>query len=149
MTETAEPRELVQLDRGECLRLLAGGLVGRVVFTDAAMPAAQPVNYVLDGEEIIFRTAGGSKLAATARRTVVAFQADEINTGTHTGWDVLGVGEAYEVTNLDRLAGLVDRQPAPWAPGHIAHTIAIPLQRLTGRRVSADDRPHIDRGNGS
>jgi uncharacterized protein len=125
--------ELVELDEAECLRLLAECEIGRVVFTDAALPAAQPVTYLLDGEEVVFRTGGGSKLAAATRGAVVAFQADEIDTRTRTGWTVLGVGETYEVLVPRRLAELAERMPEPWAPNSTAHTIAIPLQRLTGR----------------
>ncbi|WP_214364412.1 pyridoxamine 5'-phosphate oxidase family protein [Pseudonocardia sp. H11422] len=135
----AKAAELVELDRGECLRLLARGVIGRVVFTDAALPAAQPVNYILDGQEIIFRTSGGSKLGAAARHAVLAFQVDAINGPTLTGWSVLGVGEAYEVTDPDRLAELAQRPPVPWVPADTAHTIAIPLQRLTGRRLRCTD----------
>jgi hypothetical protein len=50
---------------------------------------------------------------------------------------VLGVGEAYEVIVPDRLAELAARLPMPWAPNRTAHTIAIPLQRLTGLRLVA------------
>jgi hypothetical protein len=127
--------DLVELDEAECLRLLAGGMIGRVVFTDSALPAAQPVTYLLDGEEVLFRTGGGGKLAAAARGAVVAFQVDEIDPSTRTGWTVLGVGEAYEVLVPRRLAELAERMPAPWAPGRTAHTIAVPLQKLTGRRL--------------
>ena len=127
--------DLVELDEAECLRLLASGMIGRVVFTDSALPAAQPVTYLLDGEEVLFRTGGGGKLAAAARGAVVAFQVDEIDPSTRTGWTVLGVGEAYEVLVPRRLAELADRMPVPWAPGRTAHTIAVPLQRLTGRRL--------------
>lgn len=127
--------ELVELDEAECLRLLAGSEIGRVVFTDAALPAAQPVTYLLDGEEIVFRTGGGSKLAAAIRGAVVAFQVDEIDAERRIGWTVLGVGEAYEVVVPDRLADLAERMPVPWAPDHTAHTIAVPLQRLSGRRL--------------
>ena len=42
--------ELTELDRADCLLLLASGTVGRVVFTDAAMPAAHPVTDRLDGD---------------------------------------------------------------------------------------------------
>jgi nitroimidazol reductase NimA-like FMN-containing flavoprotein (pyridoxamine 5'-phosphate oxidase superfamily) len=133
--DRAELVELLDLDRDECLRLLAESEIGRVVFTDAALPAAQPVNYLLDGEEVVFRTGGGSKLAAGTRNAVVAFQVDEIDNTTRSGWAVLGVGEAYEVTVPERLADLAERMPAPWAPDRTAHTIAIPLRRLTGRRL--------------
>jgi nitroimidazol reductase NimA-like FMN-containing flavoprotein (pyridoxamine 5'-phosphate oxidase superfamily) len=127
--------ELVELDEAECLRLLAGHEIGRVVFTEAALPAAQPVTYLLDEEEIVFRTGGGSRLAAATRNAVVAFQVDRIDPDTRTGWTVLGVGQAYEVVVPERLADLAERIPAPWAPHRTTHTIAIPLQRLSGRRL--------------
>ena len=133
MTTTVE---LDELGHDECLRLLARAAIGRVVFTERALPAAQPVTFLLDGEEVVFRTAGGSKLAAATLHAVVAFQADDIDVATRTGWSVLGIGEAYEVVVPRRLAELADRLPDPWAPGRTAHTIAIPLQRLTGRRLS-------------
>ena len=97
--QTGGGGELVELTRSECLRLLAGDVIGRVVFTDSALPTVQPVNYVLDDEEIIFRTANGSKLAAATRNAVVAFQLDHFDTTTRSGWSVLGVGEAYEVVD--------------------------------------------------
>jgi nitroimidazol reductase NimA-like FMN-containing flavoprotein (pyridoxamine 5'-phosphate oxidase superfamily) len=126
--------ELVELERSECLSLLAQGEVGRVVLTEAAMPAAHPVNYILDGEEILFRTGGGRYWKA-ARLAVVGFQADDIDPRTRTGWSVLGVGHAHEVVDPERLATLADTLPEAWAPGRSAHVIAIPLQHLTGRRL--------------
>lgn len=135
MTEPigASGRELVALDRCECLRLLATGVVGRVVYTEAALPAALPVNYLLDGEEIVFRTGDGGKFAAATRNTVIAFEADEIDLRTRTGWSVLGVGRAYEVIDPARLTDLAERAPEPWPPHRTGHTIALPMQRLTGR----------------
>lgn len=129
--------ELVELTRSECLRLLAGGAIGRVIFTDRALPSVQPVNYVLDNEEIVFRTANGSKLAAASRNAVVAFQIDQFDPATRSGWSVLGVGEAYEVVDPARLVELADLQPDPWVRDRDAHTLCIPLGILTGRRISA------------
>jgi hypothetical protein len=43
----------------------------------------------------------------------------------------------------DRLAELAERMPAPWAPHRTAHTIAIPLQRLSGRRLVVVPSPDI------
>jgi uncharacterized protein len=121
------------IDRPGCLDLLASSQIGRVVYTEKAMPAAHPVNYLLDGEEIVFRTGGGAKLAAAARGAVVGFQADDINLERRSGWSVLGVGEAYEIVDPDRLSALADRLPTPWVSGRTGHCISIPLQRLTGR----------------
>ena len=125
--------ELTQLGREECLRLLGGTVVGRVVFTEGALPAAHPVAYLLDGEEAVFCTADGGKLAAATLNHVVAFEVDEIDVANRTGWSVLGVGAAYEVTDPPRLADLAARMPAPWTSIGNGHTVAIPLQRLTGR----------------
>jgi len=131
-----------ELRREECLQLLAAGSVGRVVFTDAAMPAASPVTYLLDGEEVVFRTAGGSRLALATVDHVVGFQADEIDLSGKTGWSVLGIGEAYRVTDHDRLLTLAVHIPPAWVPLSGDETIAVPLQLLTGRRLSpADLRP--------
>jgi nitroimidazol reductase NimA-like FMN-containing flavoprotein (pyridoxamine 5'-phosphate oxidase superfamily) len=127
--------EQVELTPVECLHLLDGPVIGRVIFTDAAMPAAQPVTFLLDGAEVVFRTRNGSKLAAASRNAVVGFEVDEIDTATRTGWSVLGIGEAYEILDPARLDDLAVRAPDPWAPGQDAHTISIPLQRLTGRRL--------------
>jgi nitroimidazol reductase NimA-like FMN-containing flavoprotein (pyridoxamine 5'-phosphate oxidase superfamily) len=127
--------QLIELSRAECLALLGTAMIGRVIFTDQALPAAQPVNFLLDGEEVVFRTANGSKLAAATRHAVVGFQVDEIDARARTGWSVLGVGEAYEVVQPDRLAELAERQPDPWVDDHDAHTISISLQMLSGRRL--------------
>ena len=136
--DTREGGELVELTRSECLGLLADGLIGRVVFTDHALPTVQPVNYLLDGEEIIFRTANGSKLAAATRNAVVAFQLDEFDMITRSGWSVLGVGEAYEVVDPARLTELADLQTDPWVCGHDVHTLSIPLTIISGRRLTAE-----------
>jgi nitroimidazol reductase NimA-like FMN-containing flavoprotein (pyridoxamine 5'-phosphate oxidase superfamily) len=130
--------ELMDLRREDCLRLLAEGVVGRVVYSDAALPAAHPVTYYLDRDEVVFRAGLGGNLAAAARHQVVGFEIDAYDPSTRTGWSVLGVGVAYEVTDPDRLAALADRMPAPWAPDRAEHTIAVPLQQLSGRRLAPE-----------
>jgi hypothetical protein len=127
---------LSEIDRTGCLRLLASAQIGRVIYTEAAMPAAHPVNFLLDTEEVVFRTGDGAKLAAAARGIVVGFEADEIDVERRSGWSVLGVGEAYEILDPARIADLGNRLPVPWTPGRTGHCISIPLQRLTGRWLS-------------
>src|SRR5690606_37721252 len=73
------------LSPAECVELLATTPIGRVVFTDHALPAVQPVNFVLDGMTVVMRTTAGSKLAVAARNTVVAFETDEFDPVTRTG----------------------------------------------------------------
>ena len=88
-------RGLEPLTYRSCLELLTGARIGRVVYTSAAMPAAQPVTYRIDGDDIIFRTDRGSALDLAAGDAVVAFEADNIDVDTQDGWSVLAVGHAH------------------------------------------------------
>ena len=129
-----EGRDLEPLDREACLQLLAGGGIGRVVFTDAAMPAAQPISFQLVDEEVIFRTVAGSKLGKAVRGAVVAFETDEIDARTCSGWSVLAVGRADAVRDPVRLEQLGRTRPEHWGPLRAGQVIAISLHSLHGRR---------------
>lgn len=128
--------ELRTLERAECLDLLARRNIGRVVFTDAAMPAAFPVNYRLVDTEVIFRVAPGGRLARATKDKVIAFEVDDIDARTHTGWSVLGVGEAYEIVDQERLRRLASEVPRPWLTRPSARMMALPLRVLSGRRLA-------------
>ncbi|HTK63415.1 MAG TPA: pyridoxamine 5'-phosphate oxidase family protein [Pseudonocardia sp.] len=131
-----ELTNLLTFTRAQCLQLLADGDVGRVVFAMGAMPAIQPVNYVLIGHEVFFRTANGAKLAAATRNSVVAFEIDEIDRQDRRGWSVVGVGPCREVTDATELAGATPHLPEPWISDHTGHTIAIELEQISGRRIT-------------
>lgn len=123
------------LPPGECLSLLATAPVGRIVFTDGALPAIQPVNFIVDGGDVIIRTTAGSKLAAAACQTVVAFEADEFDAARRTGWSVVIVGRARAVTRDDELARLRSLPLRAWAPGRRDRYIAITPRLTSGRRI--------------
>lgn len=123
------------LDRRECLALLAGTYVGRIVFTLDALPAVQPVNYVLDGDAIVIRSAPGSKLTAATRHAVVAFEIDEIDLDSHGGWSVTAVGRAEEVIDAEERRRLSLLPLRPWAPGERHHFIRIRPELINGRRI--------------
>ncbi|MEU9890985.1 pyridoxamine 5'-phosphate oxidase family protein [Sphaerisporangium sp. NPDC051017] len=126
---------LLVLTRAECLHLLSSTPVGRIVFTDRALPTVQPVNYHLYGETIVIRTAGGSKLAAATRNAVVAFEADQIEVATRTGWSVTVVGHARAVTEPQEIERLDALPLIRWAPGGQDHFIVIQAEQVSGRRL--------------
>ncbi|MBA9005244.1 pyridoxamine 5'-phosphate oxidase family protein [Thermomonospora cellulosilytica] len=123
----------------ECLSLLAQAPIGRIVFTDRALPAIQLVNFVLDDGEVIIRTGEGSKLAAAARNAIVAFEADDYDPVTRTGWSVVLVGASRVVTNAAELARLRTLPLEPWAPGPRDDFIRIRAGLLSGRRIRRGD----------
>ncbi|MFI6483552.1 pyridoxamine 5'-phosphate oxidase family protein [Nonomuraea sp. NPDC050663] len=125
------------LSRPECLELLSTVRIGRIVFTDRALPAVQPVTYLLDGQAIVIRTAQGSKLAAATRQAVVAFEADEFDADERTGWSVTAVGHARAVLEPGELARLAGLPLRAWAPGGRDHYITVTIEQVTGRRITA------------
>lgn len=121
--------------RAESLELMASVPIGRVVFTDRALPAVQPVNFVLDGADVVFRTTPGSKLAAATRGAIVAFEADDFDSDKRTGWSVTIIGRARRVLDPEERA-VVERLPLDsWAPGPRDHYVRIEAGLVVGRRL--------------
>jgi len=126
---------LTELDEDECSALLRGNHTGRVAFVSGERPVILPVNYVLDGELIVFRTAPGQKLAEIPMRHV-AFEIDG-TTADGSAWSVLAQGQAWEMTDaIGKAAEALRAIPIPiQAPGDKDHWIAIKVTQLTGRRI--------------
>ncbi|MFG2004478.1 pyridoxamine 5'-phosphate oxidase family protein [Spirillospora sp. NPDC048911] len=123
------------LEAEECRSLLRSAVLGRVVFTDRALPAVQPVNFVLSDGDVIIRTGAGSKLAAAARGAIVAFEVDDFDTIARTGWSVVAIGPARTVTDPRELAALRRLPLRSWVPNARDHFIRIRPELLSGRRV--------------
>ncbi|WP_101831810.1 pyridoxamine 5'-phosphate oxidase family protein [Frankia canadensis] len=120
-----------------CRWLLGGEQVGRVAFQADGEILVLPVNYVLDGEAIAFRTATGSKLAAALEEHAVGFEVDGHDPVARTGWSVLINGRAVAVRDPDGLARLEATGLAPWADriDH-PHWVRILPESMTGRVVA-------------
>ncbi|MFH8250225.1 pyridoxamine 5'-phosphate oxidase family protein [Microbacterium sp. B2969] len=61
----------------QCWNLLARCSLGRLAVAIDGQPEIFPVNYVVDGPRVLFRTAPGSKLAELTANPRVAFEVDE------------------------------------------------------------------------
>ncbi|MBO0830234.1 MAG: pyridoxamine 5'-phosphate oxidase family protein [Streptosporangiales bacterium] len=123
------------LDREECLRLLSRAPAGRLVFTERALPAIRPVNFVVHDGAIIIRSSEGEKLTAAADGAVVAFEADEIDVAARTGWSVIVVGQAAVVTDAGSVAKLSALPLVSWAPSSRDRFIRVDVTHVTGRRA--------------
>lgn len=137
-----EHRSTEELSREECVRLLAQHEVGRVGFVAGGRPEVLPVNYVMDGDGVVFRTAEGLKLGATSGAPVT-FEVDHLDRGRRSGWSVVVHGVAHEVESLGR--GELARRLAqveldPWGGGDKPFLVRIAPIAVTGRRVG----PHAD-----
>ncbi len=137
MSVTRYPVRIRDLGFEECLQLLATQQVGRLGFVNDGHPDVLPVNYVLDGDAVVFATSQGTKLWATTR-AAVAFEVDSIDSATRSGWSVVIHGVAQEITGLDSRS-TVDRIRAlplsPWPGGDRHSLLRLPAQSMSGRRV--------------
>jgi nitroimidazol reductase NimA-like FMN-containing flavoprotein (pyridoxamine 5'-phosphate oxidase superfamily) len=132
-----DERALVALSRRECLELLRGEEVGRVVFTERALPAILPISYALLHEHVILATSSGSRLAEAARGGVLAFEVDHLDPATRTGWSVVVTGMPEYVVHPLAQAQLLSVLET-WAPGRHDLLLRLPVTVVTGRRIEAE-----------
>lgn len=124
------------LERDACLRLLRSNSVGRVAAMSGGRPIVLPVNYAMDGDSVVFRTAPGTKLTAAVRGAAVAFEIDHADPVFHTGWSVMVSGWAEEVIDAEAIERLERLPLRAWAPGEKEHWVRISAEAVTGRRVA-------------
>ena len=131
---------IVDLDRPECLRLLASNGIGRVAVsvTGGDTPMIRPVNYVFDesSKSVLIRSDFGSKLHALLSSAKAAFEIDGIESAGRVGWSVIVMGVSEEIANPAELRRIDSLGLEPWAPGHKGHWIRIRANTVSGRRIS-------------
>lgn len=131
----AAQNEFTRLDRAESLRLLAGVLVGRLIFTVNALPAVRPMNFVLVDELIVLRTAADGTVARKINDAIVAFEVDELDAAASSGWSVVITGRAAPVTDPKTTARYQAVPLVPCAPGVRDQFVTISTELVKGRRV--------------
>jgi hypothetical protein len=132
-------RVLAVLDETECRRLLATAAIGRIAFTEGAMPAIQPVSFALRGEDVLIPTGLGSKMAAGSRGAVLAFEVDDYDLVERTGWNVTVIGPSRLISDPDQVLALDALGARPWAPAATHCYIALRMSFVQGRRISSTD----------
>lgn len=91
------------LPLAQCLALLRSRPLGRVAYLEAGQPMVVPVNHLVDGNGVVFRSLAGGKLDAAIVGQPVAFQLDDHDPARGTGWSVLIRGRAELVEDHDQI----------------------------------------------
>jgi nitroimidazol reductase NimA-like FMN-containing flavoprotein (pyridoxamine 5'-phosphate oxidase superfamily) len=125
------------LSRSECELLLKTARVGRVIFTDQALPAALPVNFACEGSDIVFRTEAGRRLAAACDGAIVAFEVDNVDTRHHAGWSVLVTGLARVLKSESEILRADQLGVESWADPADSRYVRIAAGLVSGRRMTA------------
>ena len=124
------------LSREECGRLLTAGVAGRVAISTPTGPHIVPVNYSVDRESVLVRTAAYSLLGTYGRDALLCFEVDQFDDEDQRGWSVSVRGRAQFVDDADELAEIARRlPPRPWAAGQRTLVVRIPWTEVTGRQL--------------
>lgn len=123
------------LSTESCWELLKTTPVGRVAVIVDGAPEIYPVNFVVDGRSVAFRTAPGSKLRGLDRHPTTCFEADLIDPDVHAGWSVMVKGKAVDVTRPDEVHRLTELPLTLWTAGVKDHWVRIRPSEVTGRRI--------------
>lgn len=127
------------LHLGDCFLLLGSVPLGRIGFVAGGEVVILPVNFVVDGQDVVFRTAQGSKLSAVEVGHYVGFEADSYDAATGTGWSVVVNGLA-EIVESDEEAARLDGLGLSWVQAVPERVwVRIRPTSITGRRILADE----------
>ncbi len=124
------------LSREESLRLVGTTRLGRVAVVVGGLPVVLPVNFALMGEDVVFRTATGTKLLAAISRSPVSFEVDAGDVPTSLGWSVLITGVASEITRPDERAAADGLGVETWVDERHRY-VRIRADVVSGRRLKA------------
>ncbi len=140
MAEQTNP--VTRLTEEQSWAVMAGCKLGRLVTVVDRHPEIFPVNFVVDGRSIVFRTAEGSKLFTLTINAGVAFEVDGWD-GTG-GWSVIAHGQAVEVRDSREIDHLERLPLRPWVPTVKAHWVRLRPTELTGRQFRFGPEPQAD-----
>jgi len=127
---TLDHQGLEVLDPATCWDLVARTPVGRIAFVEGGEPMVLPVNHAVVGHRVVFRTFGGSLLHEALLREPVAFEVDDFDPSTRTGWSVVVRGIA------DLADPPTDVDLHPWAD-RVARDdwVQVRAEEISGRRI--------------
>src|SRR4051812_375805 len=126
------------LSESECLALLRSVEVGRLAVAIKNVPDIFPINFVMDGDQVVFRTAEGTKLAAALLGLGVAFEVDGYDADVGVAWSVVVKGYAIEIEQMYELFAAADLPLFPWHAGSKHRFVRIRPSEVTGRRFVVD-----------
>lgn len=128
------------------MSLLHTSPVGRIGLSIDALPVVLPVNFVVDdeGDRLILRTNEGAKYRAAIDGAVLAFEADDFDRVSHTGWSVLVQGSSTLLGDPAEIEHLHDLPLRPWANPTTDYWVALSADLVSGRRVCGWRHPEAN-----
>jgi nitroimidazol reductase NimA-like FMN-containing flavoprotein (pyridoxamine 5'-phosphate oxidase superfamily) len=140
---TAVDDPVHEMTAGESWEHLRSHELGRLVTRVGEVIDVFPVNYVVDGTSLVFRTAEGSKFAELTIDNRVVFEVDD-----HTAadaWSVVLRGRARPLSSSDEITAADALPLRPWVPTLKRNYVRIVPDEISGRSFKRTPEPdHTD-----
>lgn len=137
------------LSDAECWALLERTAVGRLAVDVAGRPEIFPINFVTDGDAIVFRTGAGTKLAGAALMHHVALEIDGHDADEHMVWSVIVKGWAEPIERLTEVYDAELLPLAPWVESDKPNFVRIRAEQVSGRRFHLGTDKAVDASLGT
>ena len=122
---------VTELTAEECWDLLEGEEFGRLAYRLVDEVHVVPINYVVDGRTLLFRTASGNKLLAAALHSDVAFEIDWHD--DRAAWSVVARGTLRRLGEDEQHR--LDQLPLQsWVSTRKYDVVEVDPDVVTGRR---------------
>ncbi len=123
------------LEVDDCYDKLASKEIGRILFSQGALPVMTPARYAVNGRDLYLLTGPNAEQHAGISGAVIAFEVDDLDPCTGSGWTVTVTGIAEACTHPSRWP-LVARLGLAPLDGHWACVFRLRLGIVSGRRFA-------------
>lgn len=121
---------VTQLSPEECWQMLREEEFGRLAFRLVDEVHITPVNYAVDHDTLLFRTAGGNKLLSAAMGAEVAFEVDRYDDDHARSVVLRGTSRILDEDEEHRADNVPLR---PWVGTPKYHVVEVSPRVVTGR----------------
>lgn len=118
---------------GRSWELLRAQRVGRLAFSDRALPTIRPLNYTVVGSHLVLRV--GVDLARRLEGQVVAFEVDDIVDGQASGTSVVVTATARRLVGATAVLSAAHLPPS-WAGVDHQNIVFLAIGDIQGRRLA-------------
>ena len=133
--DVAAGSKLTAMSQKESWALVKQAALGRLAFVMDGWPLVMPVNYLVDGADVVFRSDPGRKLTAAHQQVQATLQVDSVDRVHRSGWSVLVFGIATTVDDSEEIARLDRLGLRSWAASERASWIRLLPVQITGRQL--------------
>lgn len=127
------------LSEAICWERLRKTSIGRLGVHHEGQPAIYPINYLVDGSSIVFRTRQDSKIYQAPRLERVAFEIDGLEPRQDNVWSVLVKGFGRFIDSHQEIAEVDELPLHPWVDAERSAWVRITPVEVTGRRFHVVD----------